>query len=122
MLGAPLPVLSPSYAAGGPGSYREPLVPLLGEAVRTRRLQPAGEPSVAPDGLTRLGADAPADQLAVRMLPRISSPAPHKGLRLVRAEVRGKLTVTDPKTFVGALTRPTCSVSLGRLQSAMSTP
>ncbi|WP_405509379.1 type I-E CRISPR-associated protein Cas6/Cse3/CasE [Streptomyces cyaneofuscatus] len=44
-------------------------------------------------------------ELAVRMLPRISSPAPHKGLRLVRAEVRGKLTVTDPKTFVGALTR-----------------
>ncbi|MFE3720948.1 type I-E CRISPR-associated protein Cas6/Cse3/CasE [Streptomyces cyaneofuscatus] len=70
-----------------------------------RRLQPAGEPPVAPDGLTRLGADAPADQLAVRMLPRISSSAPHKGLRLVRAEVRGKLTVTEPKTFVGALTR-----------------
>ncbi|MFD6797268.1 type I-E CRISPR-associated protein Cas6/Cse3/CasE [Streptomyces cyaneofuscatus] len=70
-----------------------------------RRLQPSGEPPVAPDGLTRLGADAPAEQLAVRMLPRISSPAPHKGLRLVRAEVRGKLTVTEPATFVGALTR-----------------
>ncbi|MFI7240128.1 type I-E CRISPR-associated protein Cas6/Cse3/CasE [Streptomyces cyaneofuscatus] len=70
----------------------------------TRSLQSAGEPPVAPDGLTRLGADAPAERLAVRMLPRISSPAPHKGLRLVRAEVRGKLTVTEPKTFVGALT------------------
>ncbi|MFF2848435.1 type I-E CRISPR-associated protein Cas6/Cse3/CasE [Streptomyces sp. NPDC058001] len=71
----------------------------------TRRLQPPGEPSVAPDGLTRLGADTHPDQLAVRMLPRISSPAPHKGLRIARAEVRGKLTVTDPEAFVGVLTR-----------------
>lgn len=70
-----------------------------------RRLQPVGEPPVAPDGLTRLGADADPDQLGVRMLPQISSPAPHKGLRLARAEIRGKLTVTDPATFVGALTR-----------------
>ncbi|MFJ6570726.1 type I-E CRISPR-associated protein Cas6/Cse3/CasE [Streptomyces sp. NPDC091292] len=71
----------------------------------TRRLQPPGEPPVAPDGLTRLGADTHPDELAVRMLPRISSPAPHKGLRIARAEVRGKLTVTDPETFVGVLTR-----------------
>ncbi|MEU3709115.1 type I-E CRISPR-associated protein Cas6/Cse3/CasE [Streptomyces catenulae] len=69
-----------------------------------RRLQPLGEPPVAPDGLTRLGADADPDTLGIRMLPRISSPAPHKGLRLTRAEIRGKLTVTDPETFVGVLT------------------
>ncbi|MFI6644931.1 type I-E CRISPR-associated protein Cas6/Cse3/CasE [Streptomyces sp. NPDC050504] len=70
-----------------------------------RRLQPVGEPPVAFDGLTRLGADADPDHLGVRMLPRVSSPAPHKGLRIARAEIRGKLTVTDPETFVGVLTR-----------------
>ncbi|MFE9661729.1 type I-E CRISPR-associated protein Cas6/Cse3/CasE [Streptomyces sp. NPDC005955] len=70
-----------------------------------RRLQPPGEPAVAPDGLTRLGADAPAEQLAVRMLPRVSSPGPHKGLQLARAEIKGSLTVTDPQVFVTALTR-----------------
>ncbi|MFJ2227008.1 type I-E CRISPR-associated protein Cas6/Cse3/CasE [Streptomyces halstedii] len=71
----------------------------------TRRLQPSGEPATAPDGVTRLGADSRADDLAVRMLPRISSPAPHKGLRLVRAEIRGTLTVTHPQSFVDALTK-----------------
>lgn len=70
-----------------------------------RRLQPSGEPATAPDGVTRLGADSRADDLAVRMLPRISSPAPHKGLRLVRAEIRGTLTVTHPQSFVDALTK-----------------
>ncbi|MFF9348434.1 type I-E CRISPR-associated protein Cas6/Cse3/CasE [Streptomyces sp. NPDC014734] len=69
-----------------------------------RRLQPLGEPSVASDGAIRVGADTPVDDLSVRMLPRISSPAPHKGLRIARAEIRGKLTVTDPKAFVGVLT------------------
>ncbi|MFB7913493.1 type I-E CRISPR-associated protein Cas6/Cse3/CasE [Streptomyces sp. NPDC056061] len=68
-----------------------------------RRLQPLGEPPVASDGVTRVGADAPIDDLSVRMLPRISSPAPHKGLRLARAEIRGKLTVTDSAAFVGVL-------------------
>ncbi|WP_246150349.1 type I-E CRISPR-associated protein Cas6/Cse3/CasE [Streptomyces qinzhouensis] len=70
-----------------------------------RRLQPPGEPPVAPDGLARLGADADPGRLGVRMLPRVSSPAPHKGLRIARAEITGTLTVTDPGTFVGALTR-----------------
>ncbi|MFE7520795.1 type I-E CRISPR-associated protein Cas6/Cse3/CasE [Streptomyces halstedii] len=70
-----------------------------------RRLQPSGEPATAPDGVTRLGADSRADDLAVRMLPRISSPAPHRGLRLVRAEIRGTLTVTHPQSFVDALTK-----------------
>jgi CRISPR system Cascade subunit CasE len=68
-----------------------------------RRLQPLGEPAVAPDGVTRIGADADLERLAVRMLPKVSSPAPHKGLRIARAEIKGTLTVTDPKTFVAAL-------------------
>ncbi|MBV7668757.1 type I-E CRISPR-associated protein Cas6/Cse3/CasE [Streptomyces halstedii] len=70
-----------------------------------RRLQPSGEPATAPDGVTRVGADSRADDLAVRMLPRISSTAPHKGLRLVRAEIRGTLTITHPQSFVDALTK-----------------
>ncbi|MEU8624635.1 type I-E CRISPR-associated protein Cas6/Cse3/CasE [Streptomyces sp. NPDC048669] len=69
------------------------------------RLQPAGEPSVAPTGVVRLGADADAERLALRMLPSVSSPAPHKGLRIARAEIKGMLTVTDPRTFVTALTQ-----------------
>ncbi|MGW7422826.1 type I-E CRISPR-associated protein Cas6/Cse3/CasE [Streptomyces sp. NPDC054813] len=32
------------------------------------------------------------------------SPVPHKGLRIARAEIKGTLTVTDPKAFVTALT------------------
>lgn len=71
----------------------------------TRRLQAPGEPACAPDGLTRLGADTRAEDLGVRMLPRVSSTAPHRGLRIVRAEIRGKLTVTDPGAFVNVLTR-----------------
>lgn len=102
------PVYSRPPAPGSPEKTRGQRVahtrPDHVKAWFVRRLQPPGEPPVASDGLTRLGADAPADQLAVRMLPRISSPAPHKGLRLVRAEIRGRLTVTDPQTFVGALT------------------
>lgn len=70
-----------------------------------RRLQPAGEPAVASDGVTRIGADAQPDGYAVRMLPRVSSHTAHKGMRLVCAEIRGTLTVTDPETFVGTLTR-----------------
>ncbi|MFH9939346.1 type I-E CRISPR-associated protein Cas6/Cse3/CasE [Streptomyces murinus] len=68
-----------------------------------RRLQPPGEPAIAPDGVTRIGADADTDRIAVRMLPNASSSAPHKGLRIARAEIKGTLTVTDPKTFVAAL-------------------
>ncbi|MEU7023046.1 type I-E CRISPR-associated protein Cas6/Cse3/CasE [Streptomyces sp. NPDC046203] len=70
-----------------------------------RRLQPAGEPAVAPDGVTRIGADADTERLALRMLPKMSSPAPHKGLRIARAEVKGTFTVTDPQVFVAALTQ-----------------
>lgn len=78
------------------------------EHVRTwfsHRLQPSGEPAVAPNGVTRIGADMDTERLALRMLPRVSSPAPHKGLRIARAEIKGTLTVTDPKTFVAALTQ-----------------
>lgn len=70
-----------------------------------RRLQQPGEPPVAPDGLARIGADADPERLGVRMLPRVSSPAPHKGLSIARAEIRGTLTVTDPRVFVAVLTR-----------------
>lgn len=70
-----------------------------------RRLQPPGEPAVAPDGVTRIGADTDTDRIAVRMLPLVSSPAPHKGLRIARAEIKGTLTVTDPRTFAAALTQ-----------------
>ncbi|MFJ2110883.1 type I-E CRISPR-associated protein Cas6/Cse3/CasE [Streptomyces sp. NPDC087850] len=55
--------------------------------------------------MTRIGADADTDRLALRMLPKVSSPAPHKGLRIARAEIKGTFTVTDPQVFVAALTR-----------------
>lgn len=68
-----------------------------------RRLRPLGYPPTGPDGVVRIGADTDLERLAVRMLPRVSSPAPHKGLRIARAELKGTLIVTDPTAFVTAL-------------------
>ncbi|MFI2077626.1 type I-E CRISPR-associated protein Cas6/Cse3/CasE [Streptomyces triculaminicus] len=68
-----------------------------------RRLQDEDEPATAQDGVVRIGATANPSELAVRMLPTISSPTPHKGLRIVRAEIRGTLTVTDPETLTQTL-------------------
>ncbi|MFD7878291.1 type I-E CRISPR-associated protein Cas6/Cse3/CasE [Streptomyces sp. NPDC059766] len=103
------PVRSVPAPPGSPPNKRGTRVPhTRPEHVKAwfaRRLQPSGEPPVAPDGVTRLGADADTERLALRMLPRVSSPAPHKGLRIARAEIKGTLTVTDPKAFVTALTQ-----------------
>ncbi|MFF0711394.1 type I-E CRISPR-associated protein Cas6/Cse3/CasE [Streptomyces bauhiniae] len=68
-----------------------------------QRLQPAGEPATAPNGVTRVGADADTGRLALRMLPGVSSSATNKNLRIGRAEIKGTFTVTDPKAFVAAL-------------------
>ncbi|MFF3427233.1 type I-E CRISPR-associated protein Cas6/Cse3/CasE [Streptomyces sp. NPDC002602] len=101
------PVRSVPPPPGSPSKTRGTRVPhTRPEHVKgwfARRLQPPGEPAIAPDGVTRIGADADTDQIAVRMLPNTSSPAPHKGLRIGRAEIKGTLTVTDPETFVAAL-------------------
>ncbi len=70
-----------------------------------RRLQPAGQPAVAPDGVVRIGADADTERLALRILPKVSSTVAHKGLRIARAEIKGTFAVTDPPTFVAALTQ-----------------
>ncbi|MBW5482621.1 type I-E CRISPR-associated protein Cas6/Cse3/CasE [Streptomyces bambusae] len=67
------------------------------------RLQAEGEPAVTEAGVVRIGATADPDGLAIRMLPTVSSPAPHKGLRVARAEIRGTLTVTDPEVLVNTL-------------------
>ncbi|MFD5417533.1 type I-E CRISPR-associated protein Cas6/Cse3/CasE [Streptomyces sp. NPDC127069] len=68
-----------------------------------RRLQPEGEPRSGPKGSVRIGATADPDGIAVRMLPTVSSAGSHEGLRIVRAELRGKLTVTDPQALVDTL-------------------
>ncbi|MFD8024595.1 type I-E CRISPR-associated protein Cas6/Cse3/CasE [Streptomyces lavendulae] len=68
-----------------------------------RRLQAEGEPATAENGVIRIGATADPAALGIRMLPRVSSPGPHKGLRISRAEIRGSLTVTDPETLVTTL-------------------
>ncbi|GAB2774344.1 type I-E CRISPR-associated protein Cas6/Cse3/CasE [Streptomyces daliensis] len=84
-----------------------------GKAVRGRRVA-----HTKPDGVRKwcgrhfgdgrtpgsIGATADPDTISVRMLPTVSSPAPHKGLKIARAELRGSLTVTDPAVFVTALT------------------
>ncbi|MDT0266720.1 type I-E CRISPR-associated protein Cas6/Cse3/CasE [Streptomyces sp. DSM 44915] len=103
------PVRSRPPAPGSPPRTRGTRVahtrPEHVKAWFVRRLQPAGEPAVAPDGVPRIGADADPERLAFRMLPKVSSTAPHKGLRIARAEIKGTLTVTDPAVFVAALTR-----------------
>nr|WP_245694872.1 type I-E CRISPR-associated protein Cas6/Cse3/CasE [Streptomyces antibioticus] len=101
------PVRSVRPAAGSSPKQRGARVPhTRPEHVRdwfARRLQPLGQSSTAPDGVTRIGADTDTERLALRMLPRISSTTSHKGLRIARAEIKGTLTITDPKTFVTAL-------------------
>ncbi|MGW5341957.1 type I-E CRISPR-associated protein Cas6/Cse3/CasE [Streptomyces sp. NPDC004050] len=67
------------------------------------RLQPDGEPRSGPKGIVRIGATADPAELVVRMLPTVSSAGSHKGLRIVRAELRGKLTVTDPQALADTL-------------------
>ncbi|WP_346012232.1 type I-E CRISPR-associated protein Cas6/Cse3/CasE [Streptomyces sp. SID3343] len=103
------PVHSRPPAPGSPGKTRSTRVahnrPEHVKGWFARRLQPAGTPAIAPDGVTRIGADADIDRLALRMLPKVSSPAPHAGLRIARAEIKGTLTVTDPQVLVAALTR-----------------
>ncbi|WP_329293279.1 type I-E CRISPR-associated protein Cas6/Cse3/CasE [Streptomyces sp. NBC_01455] len=51
----------------------------------------------------RVGATADPETISVRMLPAVSSPTTRKGLKVARAELRGALTITDPATFVTAL-------------------
>ncbi len=70
----------------------------------TRRLQEKGEPRADPSGVIRIGAAADPETLSVRMLPKVSSSSPHRGLRISRAEIRGALTVTDPAALVDAMT------------------
>lgn len=70
-----------------------------------QRLQPEGEARSGPKGTARIGAIADLSALAVRMLPTVSSASSHKGLRVVRAELRGKLTVTDPQALADALSQ-----------------
>ncbi|MGI5340847.1 type I-E CRISPR-associated protein Cas6/Cse3/CasE [Streptomyces sp. CA-181903] len=52
---------------------------------------------------SRFGVTTDAEAIAARLLPAVSSPAPHKGLKIARAELRGTLTVVDPTAFVTAL-------------------
>ncbi|AFR07995.1 type I-E CRISPR-associated protein Cas6/Cse3/CasE [Nocardiopsis alba] len=68
-----------------------------------RRLQPEGEPRVAPDGVSRIGADTDPESLSVRMLPAVTSASAKKGLRIARVEIRGALTVTDPGPLIEAM-------------------
>lgn len=49
------------------------------------------------------GTNTAPDTLSVRLLPAVSSPAPHARLKVARAEVRGSLTISNPAAFVTAL-------------------
>ncbi|MEV6409840.1 type I-E CRISPR-associated protein Cas6/Cse3/CasE [Streptomyces bobili] len=64
----------------------------------TQRLQPAGEPAPNPKGVARIGAAADPE----KMLGSLRSTA-RDGLALSRAEIKGRLTVTDPEALVSAL-------------------
>ena len=55
------------------------------------------------ESATTTGGTADPSTISVRMLPTVSSATSHKGLKIARAELRGSLTVTDPATFVTAL-------------------
>lgn len=83
-----------------------------GELVRGRRVAHTN-----PDGVRKwcarhfgdshtpgpVGATVDPNSLSVRLLPTVSSPAPHTRLKVARAELRGSLSVVDPTAFVTAL-------------------
>ncbi|MFF8732245.1 type I-E CRISPR-associated protein Cas6/Cse3/CasE [Streptomyces sp. NPDC015171] len=77
----------------------------------TQRLQPEGEAPIGPSSIKRIGADADPARITTAMLPPLVSTV-KKGLKIVRAEVRGQLTVTDPATFTRTL-----SDGLGKARS-----
>ncbi|MFJ9692204.1 type I-E CRISPR-associated protein Cas6/Cse3/CasE [Kitasatospora sp. NPDC101183] len=61
-------------------------------------------PAAPPDsGVRFLGADIDRATLAVRMLPPVTS-RHHAGLKITRAEARGRLTVDDPEALHRTLT------------------
>ncbi|MFB7260652.1 type I-E CRISPR-associated protein Cas6/Cse3/CasE [Streptomyces nojiriensis] len=67
------------------------------------RLQQPGEPATGPNGLRRIGITTDLTTLGIRMLPP-SVTDHHKNLRITRAELKGTVTVTDPRAFTDALT------------------
>ncbi len=69
----------------------------------TDRLQKPGQDATGPNGLRRIGITTDLTTLGVRMLPPAVSDH-HKNLRITRAELKGTVTVTDPRAFTHALT------------------
>jgi len=69
------------------------------------RLQPEGEPSFSTDGrgVRRIGADARTEHLDVKVLPAVQEMRDRPRQRMIRSEIRGRLTVTDPETFADVL-------------------
>ena len=78
------------------------------------RLQPEGEPAFSTDGrrVRRIGADARTEHLDVRVLPAVQEMRDRPRQRMIRSEIQGRLTVTDPDTFVDVL-----QAGLGRSRS-----
>jgi len=68
------------------------------------RLQVAGAEAIGPRGVRRIGATCDPEKLDVRILPKLNFPDRQRGMKLGRAEYKGALTVTEPATFVNALT------------------
>jgi CRISPR system Cascade subunit CasE len=67
----------------------------------TRRLQPLEEVSSQKD-TARIGATADPDTLSIRMLGSLKSTT-REGLTVARAEIKGRLTITDPSALVTTL-------------------
>ncbi|WP_431775452.1 type I-E CRISPR-associated protein Cas6/Cse3/CasE [Streptomyces cucumeris] len=79
------------------------------------RLQPEGAEPVGRAGIRRIGATGDVGGMAVRILPKLTFGDSHRGQKIGRAEIRGALTVTDPDTFVQALTN---GIGRGRAYSS----
>ncbi|MFE7721536.1 type I-E CRISPR-associated protein Cas6/Cse3/CasE [Nocardia rhizosphaerihabitans] len=67
------------------------------------RLQPLGESTTGERGIRRIGVDADPTSLLVRILPKERGVKIGSGIRVSRAEIRGRLEVTDPATFAEVL-------------------
>lgn len=68
----------------------------------THRLQP--DPAITYDRHPLIGADAQPEDLRARTLPTITAHKPGRPVSIARAEIHGRLTVTDPAAFARTFT------------------
>ncbi|GAA2417539.1 type I-E CRISPR-associated protein Cas6/Cse3/CasE [Streptomyces mauvecolor] len=91
--------------APGTRQRLDPRTPTVARTLEwfTARLQPHDTQSQG--AFAPLGANTDPTTLTARILPTLASQSAHLGMRVHRAEIRGRLTVTHPESFAETLRR-----------------